>query len=170
MSGFRETNLYNFFSILGYFVGVLNIYLFFSLLLNLNFSWLFFILVFFLVILVSFVFSSITYMYIDMQKKEVTVRGKMIFNFYGESFYITLFLLPFAYLKVIDLTSMLSAIVFFVFTLLSVWLYRVFMIKKITGLNFFNSFIAVFFPHIFFSFSFFSLVFFLVFITYAFIN
>lgn len=167
MEDIRTSKFYNFFSLFGYIVGSLNIYLFFTIVLNFSFNIFVYLVFSFIFIAVNFVLSAMTYMYIDMQN-DVPIRGKAVFSVYGESAYISLFLLPFAYFKLAGFIDGLTIIGLLFATFLSVWIYRILMIKRYTRFGFFNSMIAAFFPHIFFFIIMFVFIIFAGFITYVF--
>lgn len=153
---------------LGYLIGSLNIYLFFSLIFNFNFSWFFYILFFIFVVFFNLLFSSLTYMYIDLQKNErLDLKAKDVFLFYGSSIYLTLFLLPLAYFKISGLITSLTALFVFILIFIFVWLYRIIKIKKTANFSFLNAVFSAFFPHIFFSIFFIFGLIFIGFITYV---
>lgn len=149
MISIKDFKYYNTFAFLGYVFGSFNLFLFILITYGISFD--FFIYVAFMILFVSvnFVLSSITAMYIDMQRK-TNVNGSEIFYLYGESGYLSFFLIPFAYFGMLKGFNGIEVLGFFIVAF-CVWLYRVFGIKKKTGFSFLNSFVSVFFPHIIFS-------------------
>ncbi|MGC8867445.1 MAG: hypothetical protein ACP5PA_04445 [Elusimicrobiales bacterium] len=168
MEDIRKTKFYPIFGFMGYIVGAINIYLFFLLTTTGRFSWLFYFVFSLLIVLVNLLISSLTYMYIDIQRKNLS-SGRDIFLFYGESLYVSLFLLPLAYLKILGFITIAQLILTFFFIIISIWLYRVISIKKTFQIGFMNATIAAFFPHMFFMAVIFVLVFFLILAVYVFL-
>ncbi len=168
MEEIRKTKLYPAFAFLGYVIGCLNIYLFFLLSTRGIFSVFFYFFFFLLVVLVNFLLSSLTYMYLEMQKKN-SISGSEIFLFYGESLYISFFLIPLAYLRISGFIANAGAVLVFLLTIISMWLWRIILIKRKTQIGFINAFVAAFFPHIFFGTAVLIVLFFLIFSVYVFL-
>lgn len=156
---------------LGYLVGSLNIYLFFALLFNFNFSLFFYFLFFVFLVFTNIILSSLTYMYIDFQKSEnLNLRAKDLFLYYGSSINLTLFLLPLAYFKIYGFLTSFSTFIVFILVCFLVWFYRIIKIKKIVQVSFLNAVFTAFFPHIFFSVFFIFGLIFLGFVVYVIIK
>ena len=146
MEDLRKTKGYNFFAFSGYVIASFNLFLFFLFLFRIGFDLFMFVSFMLLFIMANFILSSITAMYIDFQKDGI-IKASDVFYLYGESAYLSLFLIPSVYLGTLKTFRGIDIFAIF-FVGLSVWLYRVFMIKKKTGFGFINSLVAVFFPHI----------------------
>lgn len=147
----RNSSFYRFFSLAGYALGVLNIYISVLLVTNASFSLFFYILLVFGLMLFNFLLSSLTYMYLDIQK-DFKIRGTDIFMLYGESLYILFFLIPVVYFSISKIISLKQTLVFISIIIFTMIIYRIYAIKKRTGIGYMNCVVAFFFPHIFFSF------------------
>ncbi|HOJ86999.1 MAG: hypothetical protein ACP5SD_02280 [Elusimicrobiales bacterium] len=137
---------YSFISSLGYFIGALNFYVSLLLTYKYEFSLMIFILIASVFFVFNFVFSAITSLYIDIQTEQ-HIRAKELFYFYGMTEYLTLLFIPLYYFASAGLlkSAFLKGL-FLVF--LAIWIFRIWLVKKKTGLGFINSLIAIFFPHI----------------------
>jgi len=137
---------YNFFSLLGYFIGALNFYISALIISKYQFSLLFYIFISLLFFVFNFVFAAITSLYIDIQSDEC-LRASEIFYFYGLSEYLTLLFIPLTYFieykTIYGFKYLMTFSIFFL-----IWLLRIWLVKKKSGLGVINSIIAVFFPQI----------------------
>ncbi len=168
MEEIRKTKFYPTFAFLGYVIGCLNIYLFFLLSTRGRFSVFFYFIFLLGVVLMSFLLSSLTYMYLEMQKKN-SINGNEIFLFYGESLYASLFLIPLAYLRISKFIGDVGSVLVFLLIIISIWLWRIILIKRKTQISFINAFVAAFFPHMFFMTAILVGLFFLIFLVYVFL-
>lgn len=138
---------YSFFSILGFFIASFNFYIYFLLINNYEFSISFYIFISMLFFLLNFVFSAITSLYVDLNIEDVKITAKEVFYIYGITEYLTFLLIPLAYFRISNIAS-ISSIIGSYIVVIGIWLLRISVIRKKTGLGFLNSVVAVFFPQI----------------------